>query len=75
MSTLFSDYSLLFKDMFPRDRLAFGTDIGTGWFGKVGHCRVGLYFIQTFFQDGCFCCYMIIWLVKRTTFKKQQRQQ
>ena len=33
---LFSDYSLLYKQMFPRDRLVFGTDLGTGWFGKVG---------------------------------------
>ena len=32
----FSDYSLLYKQMFPRDRLVFGTDLGTGWFGKVG---------------------------------------
>ncbi|XP_078347904.1 NT-3 growth factor receptor-like isoform X2 [Oculina patagonica] len=29
------DYSLLYKHMFPRDRLVFGTDLGTGWFGKV----------------------------------------
>lgn len=32
----FLDYSLLYKQMFPRDRLVFGTDLGTGWFGKVG---------------------------------------
>lgn len=29
------DYSQLFKHMFPRDRLMNGTDVGTGWFGKV----------------------------------------
>lgn len=29
------DYSQLFKRMFPRDRLVNGTDLGTGWFGKV----------------------------------------
>lgn len=29
------DYSHAYKSMFPRDRLAFGTELGTGWFGKV----------------------------------------
>ncbi|XP_073245309.1 serine/threonine-protein kinase LMTK1-like isoform X2 [Porites lutea] len=29
------DYSHAYKSMFPRDRLVFGTELGTGWFGKV----------------------------------------
>ena len=41
---LFSDYSLLYKQMFPRDRLVFGTDLGTGWFGKVG--RLVCYYLR-----------------------------
>lgn len=31
----FKGYSQHFKHMFPRDRLVFGTELGTGWFGKV----------------------------------------
>ena len=40
MLTFFSDYSLLYKSMFPRDRLVFGKDLGTGWFGKVSSYSV-----------------------------------